>query len=174
MLKGTSLFLIACHMVLLGCNGCREQQHQVALSEAELRQQLIEHNKSEHQAETQRIKAFVKEKGWPMTETGTGLYCWIYENGNGAAPVNGNVVDISYKVTLLDGTAIYEAQNGQFRLGEDNVESGLHEALLLMHLGDKARLIMPSHLAFGLTGDSEKVPQKATLLYDIALLRIAQ
>lgn len=172
MLKRPTWLFLLCLTALFGCNGCREKQAPVGLSEAELRKKLIEHNKSEHQAETQRIKDFVKEKGWPMLETGTGLHYWIYEKGSGPAPVNGNVVDISYKVSHLNGTEIYASQNGQFRLGEDNVESGLHEALLLLHQGDKARLIMPSHLAFGLTGDSEKIPQNATLLYDIALLTI--
>jgi FKBP-type peptidyl-prolyl cis-trans isomerase len=41
-----------------------------------------------------------------------------------------------------------------------------------MRAGDKARFIFPSHLAFGFTGDSQKIPQNASVIYDIQLLRI--
>jgi peptidylprolyl isomerase len=41
-----------------------------------------------------------------------------------------------------------------------------------MHEGDKAKFIFPSHLAFGFTGDSGKIPQNASVIYDIHLLKI--
>jgi FKBP-type peptidyl-prolyl cis-trans isomerase len=54
----------------------------------------------------------------------------------------------------------------------DNVESGIHEVLLYMSEGDRARVILPSHMAFGYTGDSNKIPQNASLLYDLKILEI--
>jgi FKBP-type peptidyl-prolyl cis-trans isomerase len=41
-----------------------------------------------------------------------------------------------------------------------------------MHVGDRAKFIVPSHLAFGLLGDQNKIPQHATLVYDIELVKI--
>jgi FKBP-type peptidyl-prolyl cis-trans isomerase FkpA len=50
------------------------------------------------------------------------------------------------------------------------VEAGLEEGILLMHKGGKAKFILPSHLAFGLIGDQNKIPGKSTLIYDVNLI----
>lgn len=110
-----------------------------------------------------------------MTETKTGLNYWVYEKGNGALAKEGDFVVMAYTVELLDGKVCYSAgaQNpGKFLIGQDNVETGLHEAIQLLHVGDKAKLILPSHLAFGFSGDSNQVPQNASLVYDVQLLAI--
>jgi len=36
-----------------------------------------------------------------------------------------------------------------------------------MRVGDRAKFIIPSHLAFGLIGDQKKIRHKATLVYDL-------
>jgi FKBP-type peptidyl-prolyl cis-trans isomerase len=54
----------------------------------------------------------------------------------------------------------------------DNVENGLHEAIQYLRVGDKAKIILPSYLAHGLTGDSDKIPPMASVLYDIELVEI--
>lgn len=162
-------------LALIGCNGCRENRHTQPISEAELRKELIEKNKSEHQEERKAIDAYIQQKGWSMTETGTGLRYMITQKGTGAQPKAGDQAVVAYTVKLMDGTVCYSAtpaNPGTFLIGQDNVETGLHEAVLLMHVGDQATLILPSHLAFGLTGDSERIPQKATLMYDLQLLAV--
>jgi FKBP-type peptidyl-prolyl cis-trans isomerase len=52
----------------------------------------------------------------------------------------------------------------------DQVESGLHEGIKYMKKGEKARLILPPHLAHGLIGDMNKIPMNATLIYDIQVI----
>jgi FKBP-type peptidyl-prolyl cis-trans isomerase len=160
----------------IGCGGCKDNRNNVApVSEEQLRRELIEHNKFQHKAEKERIQAFVDSVKWPMQETGTGLRYWIYETSSGIQAKEGDRAFITYTVSMLNGEELYRTdanKPGQFTIGQDNVETGLHEAIQLMRLGDKAKLILPSHLAFGLTGDSEKIPQKATLLYDIQLIQL--
>ena len=41
-----------------------------------------------------------------------------------------------------------------------------------MHVGDKMRFILPSHLAHGLTGDQTKIPPFSSVMYEIELLEI--
>ena len=48
----------------------------------------------------------------------------------------------------------------------------LEEGILLLKEGDRAKFIIPSHLAFGLLGDMKKIPAKAVLVYDIELIKI--
>jgi FKBP-type peptidyl-prolyl cis-trans isomerase len=119
------------------------------------------------------VHDFIKDKKWPMTETGTGLNYWIYENGKGAKAELEMFATISYTVSNFDGVEIYKsepANPGMFKIGMDNVESGLHEVIVLMKVGDKAKVVLPSHLAFGLTGDSSKIPHSTPLVYDIQLI----
>jgi len=37
-------------------------------------------------------------------------------------------------------------------------------------VGDKAKLIIPSHLAFGLAGDMDQIPPLSPIVYDIEVL----
>lgn len=161
-------------IVLTGCN-CSRGRHDVPLNPADVQAELIEANKKKHQLETEHIKTFIGNKKWPMTETNSGLHYWIYKNGTGEIAAQGQRVSLAYTVSLTDGTECYRADEnnpGTFVIGRDNVESGLHEMVQLMHVGDKAKVILPSHLAFGLTGDSQKIPGNATLVYDIELLAV--
>jgi len=48
----------------------------------------------------------------------------------------------------------------------------LEEGLLLLHQGDKAKFIIPSHLAYGLLGDQKQIPPGATLVYDVELIQL--
>jgi FKBP-type peptidyl-prolyl cis-trans isomerase len=38
--------------------------------------------------------------------------------------------------------------------------------------GGKAKFILPSHLAYGLTGDQDKIPPQSPVVYDIELIEI--
>jgi len=161
-------------LVLLSCKGKNPRpvnEQDVARAQKE----MIEENKRQHNAEMKSIKEFIATNNWPMKETSTGLHYWIYQPGEGIQAKKDDRVLISYAISLLDGTTCYkidDASPKEVHIGHDNVESGLHEALQLMHAGDKAKFIFPSHLAFGFTGDSGKIPQNATVIYDIHLISI--
>jgi len=171
--------LIAAFTTLVILNSCKEKKPG-PLTEQEIartRKELVEENKRNHQEEIVAIKDFIAKTKWPMQETTTGLHYWIYEEGGGKQAKKDDRVIITYTISLLDGTLCYQTdtQNAkEIHIGHGSIESGLHEALPLMHSGDRARFIFPSHLAFGFTGDSQKIPQRATLLYDIHMLRIIE
>jgi FKBP-type peptidyl-prolyl cis-trans isomerase len=57
-------------------------------------------------------------------------------------------------------------------VGKDDVESGIHQSVQLMHLGDKGLFIIPSYLAQGIAGDRDKIPPGAVVIYDISLLKV--
>ena len=134
-------------------------------------QQLVEEDAAE-------IKTFAEQRNWQMKTTETGLWYMIYENGKGKKAVDGMIATLEYTLSLLDSTVCYSSkQSGQkrFLLGKgrvDGVESGLEEGVLLMREGDKARMILPPHLAHGLTGDSDCIPPRAIILYDVELVHL--
>jgi FKBP-type peptidyl-prolyl cis-trans isomerase FkpA len=152
-------------------------QQESANNSAGNRQQrdLVPVNKYLVKKNQQNIVNFVNRKGWNMKETPTGLWFMIYENGHGNKGVQGKAISISYSISLLDGTICYSSDSlgmKSFKIGSGHVEAGLEEAALLLHEGDKARIIMPPHLAYGLLGDNNKIPAQSIILYDLTVVQI--
>jgi FKBP-type peptidyl-prolyl cis-trans isomerase len=141
----------------------------------EYRESLLEVNKNLVKNEEQKIEDFIARYNWEMEETGTGLRYMIYREGQGRQAEKGEVAEIAFTVSLLNGEVCYSsAEEGSksFLIGQGGVESGLEEGILLLREGDRAKFIIPSHLAFGLLGDMKKIPAKAVLVYDLELLKI--
>ncbi len=169
-MRNSVWLFFACSLLLISCNGCSDKKEITNADVDRIQKELVQENKKMHAREMQEIKAFIAKKEWPMNESTTGLQYWIYENGTGKAIKSDDIVYISYDITLIDDSPCYstsDAQPKRIHVGYDNVESGLHEALQLLHVGDRARLVLPSHLAFGFTGDSGKIPQNATVIYNV-------
>jgi FKBP-type peptidyl-prolyl cis-trans isomerase len=144
-------------------------------SQEGLKETMMQVNKNLVESENQNIEQYIKRYGWEMKKTGTGLRYMIYKHGDGEKAVTGKTAKLNYKVGLLDGTQCYSSdENGPkiFRIGKGGIESGLEEGILFLHVGDRVKFILPSHLAFGLVGDSKKIPAKAVLVYDIELIEL--
>lgn len=159
-------------ILLITFFSCKEKR-KPDVTQEQLQEPLVKANQQRVKDEAILIDSYVKRRGWDMKETGTGLRYMIYSKGAGSQAQPGQVAIIKFKVSLLDGTECYSSENSgpqEFRIGQDNVESGLHEAILLMHVGDKARFILPPHLAYGLIGDQQKIPALSTILYDVELV----
>jgi FKBP-type peptidyl-prolyl cis-trans isomerase len=125
--------------------------------------------------ESDEIDQYVRHRGWNMITTGTGLRYMITYNGGGAPAKFEQIAKVNYKISLLNGQVCYTSDSlgpKEFVIGADNVESGLHEGIQYMHVGDKATLILPSHLAHGLIGDETKIPAKASVIYELELLSV--
>ena len=136
---------------------------------------LIKYNKGIVKNEEQAIDDFILRYGWKMTKTSTGIRIMNYYQGKGEKAVIDKTVVFRYEVRLLDGDLCYSSVNDgnrEIRLGHTPSETGLQEGILLMKVGDKAKIIVPSHLAFGLIGDQNKIPPRSALIYDIELLKV--
>ncbi len=167
-----SFFLFVLFLSFLGsCQGNREEEQK---SDAHtIREELLKANTILIDAEDQEIKDFIKRHGWEMEETGSGLRYMIYKNGEGEKAEKGKVAVFHYSVSLITGDLVYsstDAEPARFTVGRGGVESGLEEGIKLLRVGDKARFIMPSHLAHGVPGDGIKIPPRATIIYDIELI----
>lgn len=124
--------------------------------------------------ELESIEAFLRRSGTLMQRSGSGLYYCIEESPNKKAPKveRGNAVRLSYTLRLLNGEEIASSEKNGFKtfiVGKSETEPGLTEAVLMMKKGDRARLILPSRLGFGFSGNGEEIPPMATLLYDLCV-----
>lgn len=137
---------------------------------------LVEVNKVLMGSEDNLINKFIERKKWPVISSGTGLRYMIYSEGKGQNLAKaGQFATISYSISLLNGKVCYESDlgdNKSFLIEADDVESGLHEGIKYMKVGDKAKMIIPSHLAHGLLGDMDKIPPRSTIIYDVTLISL--
>ncbi len=135
---------------------------------------LINFNQQVVQQESQEIDDFIRRYQWKMKTTQTGLRYMIYQHGAGKPARKGDLVSIHYSLSLLNGALIYKTDSlvpFRFDIGKRKVTRGLEEGVLLMKPGDRAKLVVPSHLGYGLIGDQAMVPERAILVYDVIFVR---
>lgn len=171
------ILLILFILFTLGCSNDPDAQHTTGnqITDQEIREPMEKVNRYLVRKEEDDIQDLVKRYGWEMQKSATGLRYLVYKKGLGQAVKEGNLVSISYEVKLLDGSTVYSSSTlglKQFRVGKGGVEAGLEEGILLLNEGDRAKFIIPSHLAFGLLGDGNNIPPRASLVYDIEVVRV--
>ena len=102
----------------------------------------------------------------------SGLIFIETQKGKGAHPKASDEVTVHYTGTLLDGTkfdsSIDRGQPATFPLSQ--VIPGWTEAIQLMTKGSKAKLIIPSSLAYGPQGAGGQIPPYSTLIFEVELL----
>ena len=156
-------------------SSCNHRQASNVAESGQLKDHLENVNRIMIQRESAVIDSFVFLHKFKMTRTGTGLRYEVYDAGKGNMPSGRDNVSISYKMATLDGEILYEADSLHplaFRLGEGRQPAGLEEGICLMQKGAKARLVVPSHLAYGTAGDGQKVTGATPLYYDLQLIKI--
>jgi FKBP-type peptidyl-prolyl cis-trans isomerase len=136
---------------------------------------LLKFNHGVVVAEGQDIDDFITRYHWKMNRTETGLRWMIYRKGNGGSVRKGDVAVIQFSVSRITGEPVYRSDSlkpFEFETGRARVPNGLEEGVMLMKTGDRAKLIVPSHLAFGLLGDMDKITSREILVYDIELCQV--
>ena len=109
-------------------------------------------------------------------QTQSGLRYKIIQNGDGKQATKGAMVSVHYKGQLLDGTVFDSSykrkQPIDFALGVGQVIAGWDEGIQLLKVGDKARFVIPSNLAYGERGAGGVIPPDATLIFDVELMNV--
>ena len=111
-----------------------------------------------------------------FNETESGLRYKIIQNGEGSKPEKGQTVAVHYKGMFSDGGVFDDSYKRgapiEFPLGQGNVIPGWDEGIMLLNKGDKARFVIPSHLAYGEAGAGGVIPPNATLVFDVELMEM--
>ena len=114
----------------------------------------------------------MKKPGVVVTESG--LQYEVIKSGTGPKPKATDKVKTHYHGMLPDGTvfdsSVDRGEPISFQVG--GVIKGWTEALQLMNVGDKWRLVIPSELAYGARGAGAKIPPYSTLIFEVELLDI--
>jgi K(+)-stimulated pyrophosphate-energized sodium pump len=134
-------------------------------------------------ADAEKAKALAEEgvaylaenaKKEGVTTTESGLQYEVLTTGDGASPSAEDSVTVHYTGTLIDGTVFDSSvERGEpATFGVSQVIPGWTEALQLMSVGDKLRLVIPSELAYGPRGSGAKIGPNSILVFEVELIKI--
>ena len=109
-----------------------------------------------------------------VTTTESGLQYEVLVEGTGPRPSATDTVVTHYHGTLTDGTVFDSSveRGSPASFPVNRVIAGWTEALQMMGVGAKWRLVIPPELAYGERGAGGAIPPKATLVFEVELLEI--
>ena len=146
--------------------------------EVEKKMKQAEINKVKYKEYIEQNEAFLaKNKGKAgVTTTASGLQWEAIKMGTGAKPTAQNTVKVHYVGTLIDGTEFDSSvkRNEPVSFPVSGVIPGWTEALQLMPVGSKFRIVLPQNLAYGATQAGEKIKPYSTLIFEVELLEIVK
>ncbi|WP_202704331.1 peptidylprolyl isomerase [Flavobacterium sp. UGB4466] len=125
--------------------------------------------KAESEAKMEQLAA-----GFDKTDSG--LRYKMIQKGEGKKAEAGKTVAVHYEGSLENGKVFdssYPRKKPiEFRLGQGQVIEGWDEGIALLQVGDKARFVIPSDLAYGASGAGGVIPPHATLIFDVELMDV--
>jgi FKBP-type peptidyl-prolyl cis-trans isomerase FkpA/FKBP-type peptidyl-prolyl cis-trans isomerase FklB len=129
-------------------------------------------------AEKKAGQAFLEkaaaEKG--ATKTATGIVMTTIKPGTGPSPKATDKVKVHYQGTLTDGTVFDSSvqRNEPATFPLNGVIPCWTEAVQLMKVGGKSRLVCPASLAYGDRAVGAKIKPGSTLVFEVELLEIVK
>lgn len=172
------LYIIAA-VFIVSCSSKEQKQEDNALPYSVVMQenteQTIKINQEMIDVNRDVVEKYISRHNWEMTETEIGLYYMIYKSTNDAPIESGDTVVFSFKTSLMNGEVLYDSEstgNRKMVIDRNQEEAGLNEGFKLLKKGEKAYFILPPHLAFGVAGDSYKIPPYSVLVYDVEVVDI--
>lgn len=169
MLRASS---IAALMLLAACSNSPQEgyvSHRTGQSATE--DKMLRANRYLNKKDMLVIEGYIERHGLKATLSDYGFYYQRLEKGGSKPIAAGSTVLYEYKVSLIDGTPLDSTgtEFAQIVIDKSDGIAGLHEGLKLFHEGDSALLIIAPHSAYGLVGDGDKIPARATLVYSIRI-----
>ncbi len=99
----------------------------------------------------------------------------ILNSGEGEETKHGDVVVVHYTGIFENGdkfdSSVDRGEPFEFNLGAGQVIKGWDLGVMGMKVGEKRKLTVPYHLAYGESGYGP-IPPKATLVFDVELIEI--
>ncbi len=172
------LIVITIVLVLFSLAACGDQKAtgSVVSSSEEVKNNkdapYVEGNKNIMRRENEEMQMFIQRYGWQMQRTPSGLYIEILNPGKGDLYKEGDPVNLEYRTFLLTGEMIYCSDSlglKHFIVNRSEGIDALHEAVQMLRPDAKARLVIPSYLAYGVAGDGDRIQAFQPIMMEIHL-----
>ncbi len=142
--------------------------------EQKAQQEHMEQMKKNKAEEAGKLKKYLADNNITVKPTADSLFIVITKKGSGPKPKAGDMVKVHYTGYLLDGTkfdsSVDRGKPFEFQLGQGRVIKGWDEGIAALNKGAKAKLIMPSKLAYGDRGAGGVIGPYSPLVFDVELI----
>ncbi len=142
--------------------------------EQKAQQEHMEQMKKNKAEEAGKLKKYLADNNITVAPTADSLFIVITKKGSGPKPKVGDMVKVHYTGYLLDGTkfdsSVDRGKPFEFQLGKGRVIKGWDEGIAALNKGAKAKLIMPSKLAYGNRGAGGIIGPYSPLVFDVELI----
>jgi len=102
----------------------------------------------------------------------SGLQYKILKTGEGQKPTANDLVEVRYRGTFINGKEFDSSGSETRVINLGQTIPGWQEAMVLMPVGSKWQLVIPSRLGYGDRGSGQVIMPDATLLFDVELVGI--
>ncbi len=174
-MKKNSIYVFL--LIILLISACKPDEKKVVKTDfnhQKIKEQFIKANQQVVIKENDEMDNYQKNHDMVFIKTTCGIRYYVYKPSQNVDYIKeADVITINYTVSLLNGTECYTSKiDGAktFKVGMENIEDGLQKAMQYLKKGDKALILIPSHLAHGLLGDSKKIPPQVPIVYDVEIL----
>jgi FKBP-type peptidyl-prolyl cis-trans isomerase FkpA len=159
-------------------------QYEVVLlsvkSQQEVQQEREQQAAAQKETDDQLLQEYFAQQNLKPAKTESGLYYLIEKEGKGATAQPGQQVTVNYTGRTLKGVVFDSNVDPQFNhvepfrfpLGQGAVIPGWDEGISLLKKGSKARLFIPSPLAYGPQSPSPDIPENSILIFDVEVTEI--
>jgi FKBP-type peptidyl-prolyl cis-trans isomerase len=124
------------------------------------------------------IHRYLAKNKWNISPDSFGIYFISEKTGTGECPQTGQIVTVTYTGMLFNNHIFDSSEftNGNFSFkwgDQEQMLPGIMRSLAHMKAGEKAKIILPSPLAFGIEGSSTGiVPPHTPVIYEIELVSL--
>jgi peptidyl-prolyl cis-trans isomerase A (cyclophilin A) len=138
--------------------------------------ELLKNSEKENEQKMDEFLKTLGVDGSKIVTTGTGLQYYVTKPGTGKTPKKGETITANYCLYLQDGKKLQSSFDSKTPfdtpIGVGRVIKGWDEAFLTMKEGERRILILPYNLAYGERGYPPDIPPKATLIFDVELVKV--
>lgn len=174
------MFLWGTILSLALLSSCKESEARkpLAKSNESAAKSSVERNKEQNKAEELLLKDFMAKDSLKHYISSNQGFWYIYEHQNvrdSVRPKKGNLVEYEYEVADLDGNILYSKANigvKSYLVDQEDLLIGLRQGLKLMKKDEEISFVFPSHLAYGYSGDQDKIGINQPLVYRVRLIAI--
>ena len=146
------------------------------LPKKEFNDVLTESYHKDENAEKRVLRTYLRNTGIEVEPNESGLIYVQVKKGTGAQAKAGDMVKVHYTGKLISGeifdSSIERNKPIEFTLGVGQVIPGWDEGISMMKVGEKAKLIIPSKIAYGPNGIKDVIPPYSTLVFDVELISV--
>ncbi len=146
------------------------------ISKEEVEREHTEMLEKKQAEELSIIDDYVRNQNITTEPTVSGLYYLETKAGTGKKATPQSKVSVHYVGSFLTGevfdSSVARKEPFEFVLGIGKVIAGWDEGISKMRQGGKAKLIIPSYLAYGEKGWGTLIPAFSTLIFDVELLKV--